>query len=47
MTAPRKKVDIENFNTHFAKCFVDVLDAKRSAKLLSQIEVYSTPARAR
>ena len=35
---------LDNLNTHFAKCFVDVLGDKRAAKLLSRIEFHYTPA---
>jgi len=37
---------LDNLNTHFAKCFVDVLGEKRAAKLLSRIEFHYTPAHA-
>lgn len=35
---------LDNLNTHFAKCFVDVLGDKRAAKLLNRIEFHYTPA---
>ena len=35
---------LDNLNTHFAKCFVDVLGDKRAAKLLRRIEFHYTPA---
>jgi DDE superfamily endonuclease len=34
---------LDNLNTHFAKCFVDVLGENRAAKLLSRIEFHYTP----
>lgn len=37
---------LDNLNTHFAKCFVDVLGEKRAAKLLCRIEFHYTPAHA-
>ena len=37
---------LDNLNTHFSKCFVDVLGAKRAAKLLSRIQFHYTPAHA-
>ena len=37
---------LDNLNTHFAKCFVDVLGEKRAAKLLSRIEFHYTPVHA-
>ncbi|MEA5466518.1 transposase [Leptothoe sp. PORK10 BA2] len=41
-----KKVHIvlDNLNTHFAQCFVDILGEKRAAKLLKRIEFHYTPA---
>lgn len=43
-----KKVHIvlDNLNTHFAKCFRDVLGELRAAKLLSRIEFHYTPVHA-
>lgn len=37
---------LDNLNTHFVKCFVDVLGEKRAAKLLSRIEFHYTPVHA-
>lgn len=37
---------LDNLNTHFAKCFVDVLGEQRATKLLSRIEFHYTPAHA-
>ena len=43
-----KKVHIvlDNLNTHFAKCFVEILGEKRANRLLSRIEFHYTPAHA-
>ena len=35
---------LDNLNTHFAKCFVEVLGEKRAAKLLARIQFHYTPA---
>ena len=37
---------LDNLNTHFAKCFVDVLGDKRAAKLLNRIQFHYTPVHA-
>ncbi|MEO0374092.1 MAG: IS630 family transposase [Cyanobacteria bacterium P01_A01_bin.17] len=42
--AHKVHIVLDNLNTHFAKCFVDVLGAKRAAKLLKRIEFQYTPA---
>lgn len=42
--ARKVHIVLDNLNTHFAKCFVDVLGKKRAAKLLERIEFHYTPA---
>jgi hypothetical protein len=42
--AKRVHIVLDNLNTHFAQCFVDVLGEKRAAKLLSRIQFHYTPA---
>lgn len=44
--AKRVHIVLDNLNTHFAKCFVDVLGEKRAAKVLSRIQFHYTPAHA-
>lgn len=44
--ARKVHIVLDNLNTHFAKCFVDVLGEKRAAKLLCQVEFHYTPAHA-
>lgn len=42
--AQKVHIVLDNLNTHFAKCFVEVLGEKRAAKLLSRIAFHYTPA---
>jgi DDE superfamily endonuclease len=42
-TARRVHLVVDNLNTHFAKVFVDVLEATRATKLLQRIEFHHTP----
>jgi DDE superfamily endonuclease len=44
--AHRVHLVLDNLNTHFAKVFVDVLGAKRAAKLLARIVFHYTPTHA-
>ncbi len=37
---------LDNLNTHFAKCFVDVLGERRAAKLLRRVRFHYTPKHA-
>ena len=37
---------LDNLNTHFAKCFIDVLGEKRATKLLNRIQFHYTPVHA-
>lgn len=43
-SARKVHIVLDNLNTHFAKCFVDVLGEKRAAKLLQRLEFHYTPA---
>lgn len=43
-SARKVHIVLDNLNTHFAKCFVDVLGEKRAAKLLQRVEFHYTPA---
>ena len=44
--ARRLHLVLDNLNTHFAKCFVDVLGARHAAKLLRRVRFHYTPKHA-
>lgn len=45
-TARRIHLVMDNLNTHFRKCFDEVLGVKRAQKLLRRVEFHYTPKHA-